>query len=64
MHSMTYDEARESLQREGWLRPNGDIYDPAQYIDCTIPGLCALDGQFDIDQLEAIVVYLRHGDAS
>lgn len=59
---MTVDEASALLSREGWLQPNGDIFDAAQYIDCR-RGFCTLDGQFDLDQLEAIVVYLRNREA-
>lgn len=64
--AMTYDEARDLLTREGWLSPDGDIYDGAQYIDCSLRtrGLgYVLDGTFDLVQLEAIVVYMRHNEA-
>jgi hypothetical protein len=59
---MTFDEARTLLSGEGWLQPDGDIFDAAQYIDCK-GGFCTLDGQFDLDQLEAVVVYLRNREA-
>jgi len=55
---MTFDEAKEILK--GKIKPNGGLFCGGHYMSWT-PGdkEITLDCRFDIEELEAIVTYMK-----
>jgi hypothetical protein len=55
---MTLEEAKKALGDS--LKPDGSVYELGQYM-CYSPGdkTVCLDADFNADELEALVVYMR-----
>ena len=56
---MTYDEAKEFLRKYDYLDPDGNICSGVPYTYWKRGNAITLDGEFTIEELEAIVIYMK-----
>lgn len=57
---MDLKEATSLLTKWGWIKPNGDLYCLGHYIAYSLgEGTVCLDDDFEIEELEALVVYMK-----